>query len=106
MKTYSISEVAKKMDLTIYTLRYYDKEGLIPAVKRTAGGVRAFSDADIKALKFIQCLKSTGLTIKEIKQYVKWCAEGDVTLRQRYSLVVEQKPGLKKARKASQFSKR
>ncbi|GJM74576.1 hypothetical protein HMSSN036_67920 [Paenibacillus macerans] len=76
MKTYSISEVAKELNLTPYTLRYYDKEGLIPFVERTAGGTRLFKESDIEALKIIECLKSTGMPIKEIKNFIDWCSEG------------------------------
>lgn len=91
MKTYSISEVAKKLDLTVYTLRYYDKEGLLPFVERTTSGTRIFKESDIDALKVIECLKSTGMPIKEIKSFIDWCAEGDATLKQRYTMFIERK---------------
>lgn len=64
--SYSISEVAEKLNLTVYTLRYYDKEGLMPFVERSSNGTRLFKDSDIDALKVIECLKSTGMPIKEI----------------------------------------
>ncbi|WP_252312688.1 MerR family transcriptional regulator [Sinobaca sp. H24] len=91
MKTYSISEVAKELNLTVYTLRYYDKEGLMPFIERKASGVRMFNDADIGALKIIECLKSTGMPIKEIKHFIDWCAEGDSTLQKRYDMFMERK---------------
>ncbi|MFD1334776.1 MerR family transcriptional regulator [Oceanobacillus iheyensis] len=91
MKTYSISEVANKLNLTVYTLRYYDKEGLLPFVERKDNGTRLFKDADIEALHIIECLKSTGMPIKEIKNFIDWCGEGDATLQQRYDLFVERK---------------
>ncbi len=91
MKTYSISEVAKKLNLTVYTLRYYDKEGLIPFVERTSSGTRLFKDSDIEALKVIECLKSTGMPLKEIKNFIDWCSEGDSTLQQRYDMFLERK---------------
>ncbi|MCM3716463.1 MerR family transcriptional regulator [Halalkalibacter oceani] len=91
MKTYSISEVAKELNLTVYTLRYYDKEGLIPFVERTAGGKRLFKESDINALKVIECLKSTGMPIKEIKNFISWCMEGDSTLQKRYEMFLERK---------------
>ncbi|APB75865.1 MULTISPECIES: MerR family transcriptional regulator [Paenibacillus] len=89
--TYSISEVAKKLDLTVYTLRYYDKEGLMPFVERTTSGTRLFKDSDIDFLKIIQCLKLTGVSIKDIKDFVEWCSEGDSTLKQRYDMFTERK---------------
>lgn len=91
MDTYSISEVAKKLNLTTYTLRYYDKEGLIPFVKRTPSGTRQFKDSDVEALKIIECLKSTSMPIKEIKHFIDWCSIGDSTLQERYDMFLERK---------------
>lgn len=91
MTTYSIGEVAKKLDLTVYTLRYYDKEGLIPFVDRTSSGTRVFKESDIEALKIIECLKSTGMPLKEIKAFIDWCSEGDSTLKQRYEMFMDRK---------------
>jgi DNA-binding transcriptional MerR regulator len=91
MKTYTISEVAKELNLTVYTLRYYDKEGLMPFVERTESGTRLFKESDISALKVIECLKSTGMPIKEIKNFIDWCSEGDSSLQQRYDMFLERK---------------
>ncbi|MFJ8247065.1 MerR family transcriptional regulator [Peribacillus asahii] len=91
MKTYSISEVAKELDLTVYTLRYYDKEGLMPFVERTPSGTRLFKESDIGALKVIECLKATGMPIKEIKNFIDWCSDGDSTLQKRYDMFIERK---------------
>jgi DNA-binding transcriptional MerR regulator len=91
MKTYSISEVAKELNVTVYTLRYYDKEGLMPFVERTPSGTRLFKESDIGALKVIECLKATGMPIKEIKNFIDWCSDGDSTLQQRYDMFIERK---------------
>lgn len=91
METYSISEAAKKLNLTAYTLRYYDKEGLLPFVERTSSGTRLFKDSDIDALKIIECLKSTSMPIKEIKHFIDWCSAGDSTLQERYDMFLERK---------------
>ena len=91
MKTYSISEVANELNLTVYTLRYYDKEGLTPFVERTPSGIRVFKESDIDALKIIECLKATGMPIKEIKQFIDWCSDGDSTLQQRSNMFLERK---------------
>ncbi|WLV25914.1 MerR family transcriptional regulator [Aciduricibacillus chroicocephali] len=91
MKTYSISEAASKLNLTVYTLRYYDKEGLMPFVERKPNGTRVFKETDIEALKVIECLKSTGMAIKEIKTFIDWCSEGDSTLQERYDMFLERK---------------
>jgi DNA-binding transcriptional MerR regulator len=91
MKTYTISEVANELNLTVYTLRYYDKEGLMPFVERTSSGIRVFKESDISALKIIECLKATGMPIKEIKTFIDWCSEGDTSLQQRYDMFMERK---------------
>lgn len=88
---YSISEVAEKLNLTVYTLRYYDKEGLMPFVERISNGIRVFKESDIDALKVIECLKSTGMPIKEIKKFIDWCSDGDTSLQQRYDMFLERK---------------
>lgn len=89
--TYAIGEIAEKMNLSIHTLRYYDKEGLLPFVQRTENGRRVFSDRDIILLSTIECLKATGMPLKDIRQYVDWCVEGKETIPQRYELVKNQK---------------
>ncbi len=89
--TYAIGEIAEKMNLSIHTLRYYDKEGLLPFVQRTENGRRVFSDRDIILLSTIECLKATGMPLKDIRQYVDWCVEGAETIPQRYELVKNQK---------------
>ena len=59
--TFSIGEVSELLNISISTLRYYDKEGLLPLVNRTSGNIRVFDEADIECLKMIECLKTTGL---------------------------------------------
>ena len=88
---YSISQVADKLDLTAYTLRYYDKEGLLPFVDRDTSGFRKFKDADIEWLEIIGCLKASGMPIKEIKAFVDWHVVGDSTLQERHDLFLERK---------------
>lgn len=88
---YSIGEIAKKLNLTIYTLRYYDKEGLMPFVERTPNGTRVFKESDLDALKIIECLKATGMPIKDIKNFIDWCSQGDSSLQQRYDMFIERK---------------
>ncbi len=89
--TYSIGDVAKKLNLTVYTLRYYDKEGLLPFVERTSSGIRIFTETDLGTLRVIECLKATGMSIKDIKTFIDWCCEGDCTLQQRYDMFIERK---------------
>lgn len=91
MKTYSIGKAAEKVNLTSYTLRYYDKEGLLPFVERTPSGTRVFKESDIGALKVIECLKATGMPIKEIRTFIDWCVAGDSSLQERHDMFMERK---------------
>ena len=65
---YTIGQVSERFDLPVSTLRYYDKEGLFPALTRTSG-IRRFGEQELEALRVIECLKRSGLEIKEIKQF-------------------------------------
>ena len=75
---YTIGQVSEMFELPISTLRYYDKQGLFPQMERTSG-IRKFSDREIEALRVIECLKKSGLEIKDIKQFMDWCTEGAST---------------------------
>ena len=86
---YSIGEVAERYNLPISQLRYYDKEGIIPNIKRI-NGIRKFSEQDIETLFLIECLKQTGLTLKEIKQFVEWTKMGDSTIDLRLNFFKKQ----------------
>lgn len=88
---YSIGFVAQKMGLSTHTLRYYDKEGLLPFVQKAHSGKRVFTDVDMEWLVIIECLKGTGMSIKGIKQYIDWCLEGDSTLALRLQMFEKQK---------------
>ena len=88
---YSIGEAAQRMHLSAPTLRYYDKEGLLPFVDRSAGGARMFKESDFEWLRLIECLKSTGMPIRDIKQFIDWYMEGDTTLPQRRDMFYERK---------------
>lgn len=87
---YSIGEISKMFQLPISTLRYYDKEGLFPHLKRV-NGVRQFSESEIETLRVIDCLKKSGLEIKEIKEYMSLCSLGNTTLKQRKEIFEKQK---------------
>ena len=89
--SYTIGEVSEMLNISISALRYYDKEGLLPLVNRTSGNIRAFDETDIECLKMIECLKTTGMQLKDIKHYFEWCEAGDSTIEQRYQLFLSQK---------------
>ena len=86
---FTIKQVAEKMNLTVYTLRYYEKEGLLPFVHRDNTGNRSFNENDLEWLSVICCLKNTGMPIKQIKQYIDWCLDGDETLEARKQMLIE-----------------
>lgn len=91
METYTIGQLAKKMNVSIHTLRYYDNEGLLPFVQRNSGGQRVFTHRDLIFLNTIECLKSTGMPLKDVKKYIEWCLEGLPTVPQRYEMFLERK---------------
>lgn len=82
---YTIGQVSQMTALPVSTLRYYDKEGLFPEMGRTSG-IRQFTDREVSALKVIECLKKSGLEIREIKQFMQWCAQGEATYPERLEL--------------------
>ncbi|MBE6529952.1 MAG: MerR family transcriptional regulator [Ruminococcaceae bacterium] len=82
---YTIGQVSKLFGLPVSTLRYYDKEGLFPNMERQSG-IRKFGERELEALRVIECLKKSGLEIKEIKQYMAWCKEGASTYSERKKL--------------------
>lgn len=87
---YTIGQVSEMFGLPISTLRYYDKEGLFPGIQRTSG-IRRFSEKEIDAIRVIECLKKSGLEIKDIKLFMEWCAEGKETYPKRLELFIRQK---------------
>ena len=88
---YTIGEMAKKLQVAPSKLRYYDKEGLLPFVERSSGGIRMFSDNDFECLSIIECLKKTGMSLKDIKTFIGWCMDGDSTIEQRLMLIERQR---------------
>lgn len=84
---YTIHEVCERTGLTAHTLRYYEKEKLLPSVGRSAGGFRQYSDEDMESLMMICCLKNTGMSLQDIARFMELTREGDQTLRQRCELL-------------------
>ncbi|MBQ6326570.1 MAG: MerR family transcriptional regulator [Clostridia bacterium] len=85
---YTIHEVCEKTGLPVHTLRYYEKEGLLPNVRRSKGGFRQYSDDDLEALGLICCLKNTGMSLSDIARFMELTREGDQTLRERCDLLM------------------
>lgn len=87
---YTIGEVSKRMKLSVPTLRYYDDQGLLLNVKRDSSGKRIFDEKDIDALILINCLKSSGMKIKEIKNFMDLCLLGNDSLEERFEFFKKQ----------------
>jgi DNA-binding transcriptional MerR regulator len=99
---YTIRDAAAHVGISASTLRYYDKEGLLPFVERTSGGIRMFREADIEWLQLIECLKATGMSIKDIKKFIDLYTEGDSTLEPRRDMFYERKQAVEMQMEALQ----
>ena len=80
---YTAGEAAKILGIPASTLRYYDKEGLLPELERSSGGMRMFRDSDFASLRLIQCLKKAGLPLKEIRDFIRLPNDGQKTIDTR-----------------------
>ena len=88
---YTVGEMAKLLGVPSSTLRYYDKEGLLPFVERSSGGIRMFKDEDFEWLQVIGCLKKSGMSIKDIREYIVLAMQGDSTIDERMQLFYRQR---------------
>ena len=83
---YTIGQVAEMSGLPVSTLRYYDKEGLFPGLERRSG-IRRFGERELDTLRLIDCLKRTGMELRDIRQFLTWCDEGASTYPDRRRLL-------------------
>lgn len=93
--SYSIGQVAGELGITIDTIRYYDKAGLLPFVKRNSIGRREFSDNDVHLMRTIICLKNAGVSVADISKFIKLRLIGDRTLDDRYQLLKQHERNLR-----------
>ena len=94
---YTVGEMAKILGIPASTLRYYDKEGLLPFVERSSGGIRMFTEKDHEWLKVIECLKQSGLSIKDIRNFMSMVIQGDESsLAKRLTLFQARRDAVKK----------
>ena len=101
---YTVGEMAKLLEVPASTLRYYDKEGLLPFVERSSGGIRMFQDSDFEWLQIIGCMKKAGMPIKDIRQYIQLALQGDDTIDLRLQLFQHQREVLKAQLKEMQHT--
>ena len=92
---YTVGEMAQKLGVPASTLRYYDKEGLLPFVERSSGGIRMFRESDFEWLQVIRCMKNAGMSIKDIRQYIELALQGDDTIDTRLEMFRHQQEVLK-----------
>ena len=91
---YTVGEMAQKLGVPASTLRYYDKEGLLPFVERSSGGIRMFRETDFEWLQVIRCMKKAGMSIKDIRQYIELSMQGDDTIDTRLEMFRHQREAL------------
>ena len=87
---YTIGQISEMFNIPVSTLRYYDKEGLFPNMKRESN-IRKFDDSEIETLRIIECLKKSGTEIKDIRRYMELCSKGSSTYAERKALFEKQR---------------
>ena len=92
---YTIKDMSELTGLPASTLRYYDKQGLLPNLRRDMNNVRIFTEDDYRQLRIIDCLKRSGLSIKDIKHFVDMTARGDEALSDRLAIFMRRREILK-----------
>ena len=97
-----ISEVSEKYGLTPDTLRFYEKEGLLPRIKKSKSGVRNYSEEDCKWIEFVKCMRSAGLSIDVLRKYIDLFHEGAHTSSKRRQILIEEREKLIAKRDALQ----
>lgn len=95
-----ISEVSKKYDISPDTLRYYEKMGLLPNVKKNSSGIRDYSEADLGWVEFIKCMRSAGLSIEVLARYIELFNLGDGTREERKKILIKERKKLIEKRDA------
>ena len=89
-----IAEVSERYDLSVDTLRYYERVGLIPPVNRSDSGIRDYTELDIRWVEFIKCMRSAGLPIEVLSEYIRLVQIGDDTIAERKEILIEQRAQL------------
>ena len=90
----TIAEVSKRYQLSPDTLRYYERIGLIPPVHRTAGGIRDYTPSDCDWVEFIKCMRSAGVAVDALTEYVALFQQGEATSKARKQILIEQRSRL------------
>jgi len=88
---YTIGEISRMLGINSSTLRYYEKEGLLPNVNRTGSGIRKYGEQELVRLRIIDCLKKTGMPLKDIRNFIEMTQQGDSTIDARLALFEKQR---------------
>ena len=91
---YTVGEMARRLNVPPSTLRYYDKEGLLPFVERSSGGIRMFRDSDVEWLQIIHCMKKAGMSIRDIREYIQLALQGNDTIDARLAMFRRQREAI------------
>ena len=91
---YTVGEMARMLHVPASTLRYYDKQGLLPFVERSPGGIRVFKDSDFEWLRIIECMKKAGMSLKDIRIYIELAMQGDSTIDARLAMFRRQREAI------------
>ena len=86
-----IAEVSQQYGLSADTLRYYERVGLIPPVNRSESGIRDYNELDLRRVDFIKCMRSAGLPVEVLIEYIALVQKGDKTIKARKEILVEQR---------------
>lgn len=92
---YTVKQVAEMMEISTYTIRYYENLGLLPEVERNGGNARMFSEYNLSWLRLVHCLRMTGLPIDGVKRYIELCMEGDESIPERADIIFQQEKSLR-----------
>ncbi len=84
---YTVKEVAKKMEVSEHTIRFWAKSGFFPFVKRNSNNIRQFEENDLEWVRIVKCLRGVGIDNKSIKKYIELCIIGDSTIKERYDII-------------------
>ena len=93
---FTIKQISEKTNLTEHTIRYYDREGLIPLITRTKSGIRQFSEDDLEWINLICCLRNSGMPLQEIKEFMQLCLKGKDSLEERRELLIRHRTRIQK----------
>lgn len=98
----TIKEVSQKYNISQDTLRYYERIGMIPKVTRTASGIRNYQESDLNWVELVICMRSAGLPVEALIEYVELYQQGDQTFGARLELLQEQRRNLEEQQKQLQ----